>query len=162
MNRYPHEKTFQSSEEPMENVAALPSLLRQPLAWRRARQLERTRQAGDQRLERIRQADAQYLERTRQAHDQILAWRMQDIFVGRGLTRPYYTIGGGRSLYIPQVVSVTAGPPVGLNIRTLPGQTPDDFAAHAPAIAYNLGVAEVRVVPLGPSRIRLELLRRPG
>jgi hypothetical protein len=58
------------------------------------------------------------------------------------------------------VVSGVAGPPVGLNIRTLPGQTPDDFAAHAPAIAYNLGMAEIRVVPLGPSLIRLDLL--PG
>ena len=49
---------------------------------------------------------------------------------------------------------------MGLHIRTLPGQTPNNFAAHASAIAYNLGVAEVRVVPLGPSLIRLDLL--PG
>jgi hypothetical protein len=61
------------------------------------------------------------------------------------------------SFQAPQV-SVLAGPPVGLEIRMLPGQMPADFAAHAPAIAYNLGVAEVRVVPLGPSLIRLELL----
>ena len=50
------------------------------------------------------------------------------------------------------------GPPEGLHIRILPGQSPEDFSAHTPAIAYDLGVAEVRVVPLGPSQIRLELL----
>ncbi|MCA1681858.1 MAG: hypothetical protein LC700_01650 [Actinobacteria bacterium] len=87
----------------------------------------------------------------------MLAWRVQDILVGRGLTQADYSIGGGRTLHIPEVISVTPGPPVGLDIRTLPGQMPDDFAAHAPAIAYNLGVVEVRVVPLGPSLIRLEL-----
>ncbi len=121
-----------------ENIASLPSLLRQPLVRRRTRKLERARHAGNQ----------------------VLAWRVQDILVGRGLTQADYSIGGGRTLHIPEVISVTAGPPVGLNIRTLPGQMPDDFAAHAPAIAYNLGVAEVRVVPLVPSLIRLELGRR--
>jgi hypothetical protein len=98
------------------------------------------------------------LERTRQEHNQQLVWRVQDILAGRGLNQMYYSIGGGRGWYVPQVVSVTNGPPIALDIRTLPGQTPDDFVKHAPAIAYNLGVAEVRVVPLGPSMIRLELL----
>lgn len=46
-----------------------------------------------------------------------------------------------------------------LDIRMLQGQTPEDFAAHASAMAYNLDVAEVRVIPLGVSLIRLELLR---
>jgi hypothetical protein len=59
------------------------------------------------------------------------------------------------------VVSVTLGPPVGLDVRILPGQMPDDFAAHARTIAYNLDVAEVRVIPLGPDLIRLELLPKP-
>lgn len=40
----------------------------------------------------------------------------------------------------------------------LPGQVLEDFAAHAPAIASALGVSRVRVVPLGPGRIRLDLL----
>ncbi|MGH3915888.1 MAG: hypothetical protein ACRDTC_21140 [Pseudonocardiaceae bacterium] len=53
-----------------------------------------------------------------------------------------------------------AGPPAGAEIHILPGQTPDEFTAHAPAIAYSLGVDRVRVVPLGPSRIRLDLLTR--
>jgi len=94
--------------------------------------------------------------------DQRLARRVQDIFIGRGLVQHRYSIGGGRDLHVPQVISVAAGPPVGLEIRTLPGQTPDDFAAHSSAIAYNLGVAEVRVVPLGPSLLRLDLLPEPG
>jgi hypothetical protein len=101
--------------------------------------------------------------RTPQEHNHTLAWRMQDIIAGLGLTQTDFSIAGGRSVHIPEVVSVAAGPPVGLHIRTLPGQTPDDFAAHAPAIAYNLGdlgVAQVRVVPLGPSLIRLDLLHR--
>jgi len=68
---------------------------------------------------------------------------------------------------IPEVVSVSAGPPVGLVIRMLPGQRAEDFTAHASAIGYHLGVAEVRVGPLdepslcevviGQSAIRREL-----
>jgi hypothetical protein len=98
--------------------------------------------------------------RAPQEHNQTLAWRTQDIIAGLELTQTDFSIAGGRVVRIPQVVSVAAGPPVGLHIRILPGQTPDDFAARAPAIAYNLGVAQVRVVPLGPSLIRLDLL--PG
>lgn len=137
----PQEKTFQPFlEEPMENVGLRPSLLRRLQAWRRA-------------LRR---------ERTRQADDQLFAWRVQDIIVGLGLTQGDYSIGGGRALHIPEVVSVIPGPPAGVGIRMLPGQMPDDFAKHAQAIAYNLGMAEVRVVPLGPSLIRLDLLPGPG
>jgi hypothetical protein len=47
---------------------------------------------------------------------------------------------------------------VELDIRMLPGQSPDDYAAHAKAIAYDLGMAEMRVIPLEPSLIRLQLL----
>jgi hypothetical protein len=146
LSRPPQETTSQPLEDPMENIAHLPSLLRRPLARRRARharQVERIRQARDQ------------------ARDQKLAWRVQDILAGHGLTQTAFSIGCGRTIYVPQVVSVIAGPPVGLDICPLPGQTPDDFAKHAPALAYNLGVAEVRVVPLGPSLIRLELLDEP-
>jgi hypothetical protein len=105
-------------------------------------------------------ATARQLERTTQKHDQILAWRTQDVIAGLGLTHTDFSIAAGWVIRIPEVISVANGPPVGLHIRILPGQTPDDFAAHTPAIAYNLGVAEVRVVPLGPSLIRLDLL--PG
>lgn len=45
------------------------------------------------------------------------------------------------------------------------GQSPADFFAHAAAIAYDLGMSGVRVVPVDPSVIRLELLphdRLPG
>ncbi|MGH3838808.1 MAG: hypothetical protein ACRDSF_24400 [Pseudonocardiaceae bacterium] len=97
----------------------------------------------------------------RQANDQLLALRVQDVLVGCGLTRVDFNIGGGRTLHVPQVVSVVAGPPVKLTIRALPGQTLDDFTRHAPAIADNLGMAEVRVAPLGPSLIGLELLPKP-
>jgi hypothetical protein len=148
MNRYLQVKTSQLLEEPLETVVPRPSLLRRPLAWRRAWQLERRRQANDQ-----------LLERRRQANDQLLASRVEDIIIGCGLIQFSYSIVGGRGLRTPQVVAVVAGPPVGVDILILPGQMPDHFAVHAPAIAYNLGVAEVRVVPLGPSRIRLELLQ---
>jgi hypothetical protein len=124
----------------MEDVGLVSRLLQRPRVRRRARWLELMRQQDNQRL----------------------ASRVQDILVGRGLTQGYYGIIGGRSLYVPQVMSVVAGPPVGLYIRILPGQTPNDFAAHAPAIAYNLGVVEVRVVPIETSLIRLELLPGPS
>lgn len=100
----------------------------------------------------------QQLEHARQRHDEELARRVHDIIAGLGLIQSDFSIGGGRVVHIPEMVSVVAGPPVGLHIRLLPGQTPDDFAAHAPAIAYNLDVTEVRVVPLEPSLIRLDLL----
>jgi hypothetical protein len=65
---------------------------------------------------------------------------------------------GDEIMIIPQVVSRDPGPPESVEIHILPGQSPEDFSAHASMIAYDLGVADVQVVPLGPSRIRLELL----
>ena len=83
----------------------------------------------------------------RPAPGQTLGSRLQGIFPGLGLA------------HIPEVVSITAGPPMTVDIRILPGQTPDDFAAYSPSIAYQLGVAEIRVITLDePSLIRLELL----
>lgn len=123
----------------MDTLAPLPSLLVHPLERYRARQRERERQAENQRF----------------------AWRVQDILAGVGLARMDFSIGGGRFTRGPQVVSMTDGPPVQLHIRILPGQTPDDFAARAPAIAYSLGVPEIRVVALNPSLIRLDLLSQP-
>ncbi|MGH8937823.1 MAG: hypothetical protein ACRDV2_00555 [Actinomycetes bacterium] len=104
---------------------------------------------------------ARRIERMRQDNDQLLAWRVQSVLVECGLTRVDFSIGGGRTLRTPQVISVVAGPPVRLTIRPLPGQTPGDFARHAPAIAHNLGVAEVRVVPAEHPLIGLELLPKP-
>ncbi|HZA16708.1 MAG TPA: pentapeptide repeat-containing protein [Pseudonocardiaceae bacterium] len=124
-------------EEPVEKVVPRWSLLGRLRARRRVRHLELMRQA-----------------RSRQ-----LALRVEEILVGCGLSQADYSIGGGRCVHIPEVVSVVAGPPVGLDIRLLPGQTPDDFAVHASVIAFHLGVAEVRVIPLPPSLVRLELLR---
>jgi hypothetical protein len=100
------------------------------------------------------------LQLRRQAADQQLAWRVQEVLVGCGLSQAGYSIGGGRVFHIPRVVSVVPGPLVELEIRMLPGQTPDDFAAHAERIAYNLDVAEVRVIPLGGYLIRLELVSK--
>ncbi len=101
-------------------------------------------------LRRLRRLFARRAERERQAKDQQLALRVQDVLVGCGLSQ---------TDRMPQVVSVVAGPPVQLKIRTLPGQKFDDFTAHLPAIAYNLGVAQVRLIPLAePSLIQLDLL----
>lgn len=111
------------------------SRLRHPLAWRHSP------------------------ERRHHVRDEQLAWRVQGIVARLGLIHTDF-VGGEQITHIPQVLSMVVGPPVGLEVHTLPGQTSDEFAAHAPAIAYSLGVDEVRVVPLGPSRIRLDLLTR--
>jgi Domain of unknown function (DUF1918) len=90
--------------------------------------------------------------------DEQLAQRVEEIIAGLGLTQTGHSVAGVQIMHLPQVVSIHPGPPEGLDIHILPGQSPEDFSAHAPTIAYDLGVAEVRVVPLGPSLIRLELL----
>jgi hypothetical protein len=95
---------------------------------------------------------------TASLRDEQLAQRVENIIAGLGLTHTGHSVAGGQIVHIPQVVSIDPGPPEGLDIQILPGQSPEDFSAHASAIAYDLGVAEVRVVPLGPSLIRLELL----
>ncbi|MGH3673571.1 MAG: hypothetical protein ACRDSH_23575 [Pseudonocardiaceae bacterium] len=94
-------------------------------------------------------------------NNQRLAWRVQDVLVGCGLSQDDYSVGGGRVFHIPQVISVDNGPPVTLEIRMLPGQTPEDFTTHASVMAYDLGVAEVRVTLLEIPLIRLELLTTP-
>ncbi len=124
----------------METVTTRLSLLRHPLARRRAR----------------------HLARTHHAHDQVLAWRVQDSLAEIGLTHNDTSIGGGRMVHIPEVIAVYPGRAAALDIRMLPGQRAEHFAAHAPAIAYYLNVAEVRVVPLGHTLIRLELLPLNG
>jgi hypothetical protein len=133
------ETAVQPYKEPVENVASRAPSLRCLLAWRRTGRFERAHQP----------------------HDQRLARRVQEIIAGCGLIQTDYSIGGGRSVHIPQVVSVVDGPPTALHIELLPGQAPDDFDAHTSTIAFHLGVAEVRVIPLPPSMIRLELLPGP-
>ena len=118
-----------------KNVAPLPSRLRYPLARRHTRMLERMRLEGEQQL----------------------VWRVQEIIVALGLTQADFSLAGGRILHIPEVISVTERP-VGVDIRMLPGQMPDDFAVHAKRIAYHLNVAKVQVIPLEPSLIRLILV----
>lgn len=124
------------SEVVATGVHPEPSRLRHPLEWRHRQERERHQHVRDERL----------------------AWRVQDIFTGVGLDRTDFSVAGGRVVHIPQVVSVHAGPPVELDIRMLPGQSPDDYSAHAKAIAYHLGMAEMRVIPLEPSLIRLQLV----
>jgi len=67
---------------------------------------------------------------------------------------------GGEMMHTPRVVLAHAGPPGWVQIDMLPGQSAEDFAAHAPAIAQHLGVPEVWIIPLGRSRVRLELPAR--
>ena len=97
-------------------------------------------------------------ERLQQQRNQRLAEKVETILAGSGLSQSDYSVAGGRSYHFPQVVSVDEGPPVTMTIRLLGGQAPDDVAVHARAIAYDLGVTDVRVVSLGPLLIRLELL----
>ncbi len=103
-------------------------------------------------------------ERMRQEGTRWLAGRVQDILVGIRLTQADFSLGGGRTVHIPEVISV-AEKPMRFTIRTLPGQIPDDFIKAAPRIAYALDVAEVHVDELGPSLIQLRLvpkIRRSG
>jgi hypothetical protein len=124
-----------SHEETTENVTPLPSLLH-PLARRHARRLERAHHENNQRL----------------------AWRVQDILAACNLTQTDYSIASGRVVHIPQVISVVTGPPAGLIIRLSSCQMPKDFTTIAPTVAYHLGVTQVRIVPLQPPFIRLDLL----
>lgn len=94
--------------------------------------------------------------------DQELTRQVLKILVGCGLSQNGYSISGGQNFYFPQVLSVVDGPPKGLIIRILPGQHPEHYAKHARTIAYNLDLAEVKVVPLGPYEIRLDLLPKPA
>ncbi len=97
--------------------------------------------------------------RRRPGSNQRLAWRVQDILVGCGLSQSGASFVGGTNFYLPKVLEVVPGPSsVELIVRILPGQMPDHYANHARTIAYNLGMAEVRVTPVGPYLIRLELV----
>lgn len=94
--------------------------------------------------------------------NQWLVRRLQEAIVELGLTQTTYSISGGDTLHVPEMVSVMGRPPSKVDIRILQSQTLEDFATQAPAIAYRLGVTKVRVVGLGPSVIRLELVREQG
>jgi Domain of unknown function (DUF1918) len=61
--------------------------------------------------------DNRDLERRQQVEYQQLAWRVEKIIAGLGLTQSDFSIAAGRVFHIPQVVSVDPGPPVGLDIR---------------------------------------------
>jgi hypothetical protein len=86
-----------------------------------------------------------------------LARRIEQIIYGCGLIQTTFSIGGGRIINTPQVVAMTAGSPLQVYVRILPGQAPHDFTAHAETFAYNLGVAHVDVIAVEPFLIRLDL-----
>jgi DNA segregation ATPase FtsK/SpoIIIE-like protein len=90
--------------------------------------------------------------------DQRLAWRAQEIFAGVGLISAQSTIAAGHAILIPHVVQVRHGSPTSLIVRTLPGQLPEDYTLHADRIARSLGVARIRIIGIGPSLIRVDLL----
>ena len=92
-----------------------------------------------------------------QPRDKLLVRRVHDSLVKCGLNRIEYSGASGATLHVPLVVAADARPPAWVQIDLLPGQSAEDFAIHAAAIARNLGVSHVWVVPLGRSRIRLEL-----
>ena len=87
----------------------------------------------------------------------LLVRGVHDSLARSGLARTEYTMAGEETVRTPRVVSAGAGPVAWVQIDLLPGQSPNDVAAQAPAIAHQLGVSQVWVVPLGRSRIRLEL-----
>lgn len=118
-----------------EAAVVLPSRLR-PVARRRARRAARFQWERDQHL----------------------AWRAQDVFAGLGLVQSQVSIAAGHTVGVPQVTQVHRGPPVSLTVRILPGQVAADFAAESGRIAVNLGVAQVRVLALSRSTVRMDLL----
>ena len=92
-----------------------------------------------------------------QASDKLFIRRVQNSLARCGLHRINYTSTGEETLHTPRLVAADARPPSWVQIDMLPGQSAEDFAAHAPAIARHLGVPHVWIIPLGRSRIRLEL-----
>jgi hypothetical protein len=82
---------------------------------------------------------------------------VQDSLARCGLARAEHTATGAETVHTPRVVWADVGPPGWVQIDLLAGQSADDFTAHAPTIAQDLGVPQVWVVPLGRSRVRLEL-----
>jgi hypothetical protein len=95
-------QSAQGREELDEHAFPRSSLLYHPFAWSRSRRRERIHRSNDQRL----------------------AWRVQEILVGCGLSQDDYSVAGGRVFHIPQVLSISHGPPVSLEIRLLQSQTP--------------------------------------
>lgn len=109
---------------------------------------------------------------TRPNRDQWLAWEVQEILVGCGLSQPGASTSGGPNSYSPKVVSLVRnnpevydpdvrGNPTTLTIRILPGQHPGKYAEYTATIAYNLGIETVKVRPIGPYLIRLDLWPDP-
>jgi hypothetical protein len=119
------------------------SRLRHPMEWHHHRKRERRQQIAHERL----------------------AWRVEEILAECGLGQEHESIAAGRTYHFPQVISISAGPPISVDIRMLENQSSDDFSAHTATIAHELGMAHVRMVSVEPSVISLQLVpydRHPG
>jgi hypothetical protein len=72
-------------------------------------------------------------------------WR--DAAEGAGLTRTV-TVAAGETLIVPPLVSISAGAPLVLIVRLLPGQLAADVRAVADRLAPALGAVRLRVAGL--------------
>lgn len=98
-------------------------------------------------LERLH---ARRQEHRREAADKMLALRVHNSLIRCGLSRSDYSIASGDMFHSPQITSADTGPPGWVEVDMLPGQSPGDFARHAAAIARDLNVSQIRIVPLKP------------
>jgi hypothetical protein len=99
-------------------------------------------------------------EQIHRENEQRYIKHVEEILGACGLVEVGDSVAGGRTFYFPEVVSIDPGPPETFVIRMLPGQTPDDFAAHGTAIGYDLGGSDIRVTDLGVPLISLEVVPR--
>jgi hypothetical protein len=83
---------------------------------------------------------------------------VEEILAQCGLIQEHESIAAGPTYRFPQLISVTAGPPISVDIRMLEGQSSDNFSAHAATLAHELGMAHVQVVSSESSVIRLQLV----
>lgn len=77
---------------------------------------------------------------------------------GAGITRTV-RVAAGQTVIVPPLVSVSAGAPLVLIVRLLPGQLPADVRAVADRLAPALGAVRLRIAGLSDGcHVRLELL----
>ncbi|MEJ2860560.1 hypothetical protein [Actinomycetospora flava] len=77
---------------------------------------------------------------------------------GAGITRTV-RVAAGQTVIVPPLVSVSAGAPLVLIVRLLPGQLPADVRAVADRLAPALGATCLRIAALSDGvHVRLELL----
>ncbi len=104
-----------------------------------------------------------WLQRQREERDLTrwvteVGWQWSDAVDGANLTRHTQTAAKIPVTVAPQVHSVEPGPPVTLLVRTLPGQTVDDFQDQAQCIADGMGVPIIHIEPYDTGWITVALL----